>query len=426
MESILLNDNKHWLDKHAYNTFVQREVLAKALSFLEAKEILAIIGARRVGKSTLLKLMISELLKQGVSANNIFFINLEKPSFIPYKEDASYLENIFDEYIKIAEPDLAKKVYFFIDEIQVFKHWEVFVKSRYENSNIKFIITGSNSSLLTSSYATLLTGRVIKLRVYSFSFTEFLYYKGIDFSSKVQITNNKIAIQKAQDEYMKWGGYYSVISNSNEDVKRELLKNIAEDIILKDIVPRYHIKNSGVIRDLFYYLVSNTTMMLNYSALAKKLGIDAKMIKEYIAYFEDNFLLSLLSKGHNKLSQSIRASKKVYINDNGFLNLGVNYERNRGASLENLVFLELQGKACRVYYLRENREIDFACDETLIQVSYDINDKSTLQREVSAFNEFNTKKIKKLLLITKESNMTYQNIQIISYDKFVLQKNLYF
>jgi len=426
MESILLNDNQHWVNEKAYDGFVQRELLEKALAFLEAKEILAIIGARRVGKSTLLKLIIKSLLTKGIETKNIFFINVEKPSFVPYKNDAQYFETIFDEYIKIAEPDLEKKIYFFIDEIQIFEHWEVFLKSKYENSNIKFIITGSNSSLLTSNYASLLTGRVLKLRLNSFSFTEFLTYKNIDFSSKIQITKNKIMIHKAQEEYMKWGGYFSVISNDNEDVKREILKNIAEDVILKDIVPRYHIKNSQIIRDLFYYVVSNSTTILNYSSLAKKLGIDAKMIKEYILYFEDNFLVTLLSKYHNKLSESIKSSKKIYLNDNGFLNLGVNPKRNKGASLENLVFLELDSVCKDIYYLKENREIDFKCSHIFVQVSYSLADENTFKREVNAFSDFSDDTVKHALLITNNENAIHENIEIIEFSKFVFQKNIYF
>jgi len=157
MDSILLEDNRHWVNQSIYGDFTSREILAKAVKYLGAKEILALVGARRVGKSTLAKLLIHELLKS-VEAKNIFFINLEKPEFIPYKEDASYLNVIFDAYLKLANPNIQNKIYFFIDEVQVFQNWEVFVKSKYENSNIKFIITGSNASLLTSNYATVLTG----------------------------------------------------------------------------------------------------------------------------------------------------------------------------------------------------------------------------------------------------------------------------
>ena len=425
MESILLEDNPHWVNTATYDTFIKREVLDKALSFLDTREILAIIGARRVGKSTLARLMIKELLKN-VESKNIFFINLEKPSFIPYKNDATYLEKIYEEYLKLANPNLSEKIYFFIDEIQIFQNWEVFVKSKYENSNIKFIIMGSNSSLLTSNYATLLTGRVLKLRLHSFNFKEFLTFKNIDYSSNLAITQNKIEIAKAQDEYMKWGGYYSVISNSDVSIKIEILKNIAEDIILKDIVPRHKIKNSNEIKDLFYYVASNATTIINYTSLAKKLNIDAKTVKEYITYFEDNFLITLMSKHHNKLSESIKSAKKLYVNDNGFLNLGVNPKRNMGASLENLVFTSLNGMGEDISYLREKKEVDFLYKNVLIQVAYNIDEEKTKERELKAFEEFKINDAVKCLLITKDVIQVHDNIEIISFSKFILQNNLYF
>jgi len=169
MESILLEDNPHWINKNSYDHFIKRRALKKTLKFLKTKEILAILGARRVGKSTLAKLIIRSLLQE-VNPKNIFFINLEKPEFIPYKNNPTYLEKIYENYLKFANPQKEQKIYFFLDEVQIFKNWEVFIKSKYENSNIKFIITGSNSSLLESNYATMLTGRVIKFQIYPFNF----------------------------------------------------------------------------------------------------------------------------------------------------------------------------------------------------------------------------------------------------------------
>ena len=421
MESILLEDNKHWFDSSCYDDFTTRELLVKALDFLHTKEILAIIGARRVGKSTLAKLMIKELLQE-VEAKNIFFINLEKPAFIPFKEDATYLEKIFDEYLKLANPDISKKIYFFIDEIQIFKNWEVFIKSRYENSNIKFIITGSNSSLLTSNYATVLTGRVLKLRLYSFNFKEFLHYKKIDISSKILIVKNKIDIKRAFDEYMKWGGYFSVISNENEEIKKEILKNIAEDIILKDIVPRYNIKNSSQIRDMFFYIVSNATNTVNYSTLSNKLGIDAKTVKDYITYFEDNFLISQISNYHNKLSEQIKSAKKIYLNDNGFLNLSISSNRNFGVSLENLVFNFLYEKDENLTYLKDKYEIDFFSNKNLYQVTFNIDDENTKKRELNAFGYFDSLDTSQKILVTYDINEQYEDVEVISCDNFILLK----
>lgn len=419
MDSILLEDNAHWVNQSIYGDFVSREILDKAIKYLGTKEILALVGARRVGKSTLAKLLIRELLKS-VEAKNIFFINLEKPEFIPYKDDASYLGVIFDAYLKLANPNREKKIYFFIDEVQIFQNWEIFVKSKYENLNIKFIITGSNSSLLTSNYATVLTGRVLRLEIHSFNFREFLHFKNIDFSTKIQRAANKIEISRAMDEYLKWGGYYSVISNNDEMLKKEYLMSVAEDIILKDIVPRYNIKSSQIIRDLFYYLVSNAATTLNYSSLAKKLSVDPKMIKEYIGYFEDNFLIHTISMYHDKLTSQIKSAKKLYLSDNGFLNLGVNRTKNLGTALENLVFNELYKKDEKVTYRKDNQEVDFYTQNRLYQVAYDISDEKTKKRELNAFGQFK-KEDDRCILITYDVNEATLGVEVLSIDKFLLE-----
>lgn len=404
MDSILIDDNPHWDTPDTYTDYVPREKLSIAMRFMKAKEVIAILGARRVGKSSLSRLMIRSLLPT-TNPKNIFFINLEKPSFIPYKNDPTYLNTIYENYLKIAEPDMKERIYVFIDEIQIFADWEVFVKSRYEIGNIKFIVTGSNSSLLSSSYATMLTGRVLKLTLDSFNFREFLTYKEIPHTSRLERARHRIDIKRSLDEYLKWGGYYSVFSNDEVHVKKEYLKNIAEDIILKDIVPRYSIKNSAAIRDLFYYIVSNATTTINYASLAKKLSMDPKTVKEYVDYFEDNFLIRRISRHHTKLTAQINSPKKVYLSDNGFLNLGISPERNQGAMLENAVCNYWQD--WEITYLLENKECDFYADGKLYQVSYTIIDEKTRKRELDGLEFFmNELNLSEGYLITYDTSET--------------------
>ncbi|CAA6802651.1 MAG: Unknown protein [uncultured Sulfurovum sp.] len=424
MDSILLEDNPHWIKKvnEVYNDYTHRELLDKALAYMSAKEVVAIIGARRVGKSSLTKLMMKSLL-QNINAKNIFFINLEKPSFIPYKNDPTYLETIYDAYLKLANPNLDEKIYFFIDEIQIVDSWEVFIKSKYENSNIKFVITGSNASLLANSYATLLTGRVLKLELSSFNFREFLNYKQIGYSNALEVAQNRIEIKRAMDEYFKWGGYYSVFSNADEQVKVALLKNIAEDIILKDIVPRYSIKNSEAIRDLFFYVVSNATTQLNYSRLGKKLGINGKTIKEYIGYFQDNFLVKTIPNYHTKLTEQIKSVKKLYVTDNGFLNLGIKRTEDQGAMLENMVFTALNEE--KLSYLLDGKECDFYVDGIMYQVSYDIEEEKTRKRELEGFKFFADKLGKEHgVLVTYDVNEVLEykgvGVDVIGLDGFLI------
>lgn len=419
MDNVLLEDNPHWVNDKVYEILTHREILPKAYALLETKEVLALIGARRVGKSSLAKLLMRELLKS-VDAKNIFFINLEKPYFIPHKQDPQYLEDIYDSYLKLADPNLDEKIYFFIDEIQIFENWEVFIKSKYENSNIKFIITGSNASLLHSELSTLLTGRVIKLEIYSFNFREFLGYKGVDISSKLMRTKNRIEIKRYVDEYMKWGGYFSVMETDDESIKKVLLQNIVEDIIFKDIVPRHNIKNAQEIRDMFFYLVSNASNTLTYASLSKKIGLDAKTVKEYVNYFEDNFLIAGLSSYHTKLTAQIKSAKKIYMMDNGFLNLGIHRTQNRGIYLENLVYISLSQSSQDLTYINESYEIDFFDGKTLYQVSYDLSDEKTKKREFRAFEQYKNIS-KENVLVTYDLDKTIDDITVIRLDSFLLQ-----
>ncbi len=425
IESILLEDNQHWTNHSVYDKYIPRAIVPQAMQYLNTKEIVAIIGARRVGKSTLAKLLIKNLIQeQSIDSKQIFFINLEKPEFIPFKNNPSYLQVIFDEYLKLANPNREQKIYFFIDEIQIFENWELFIKSKYEALNIKFIITGSNSSLLTSNYATALTGRVLRLQLDSFSFQEFLEFKNIPYKTALERTQYKIDIQRYLDEYLQWGGYYSVISNDDEMIKKEYLRQIAEDIILKDIVPRYNIKNSSAIKDLFYYLVSNTTTLINYSNLAKKINIDPKMIKEYIGYFEDNFLIATIPQYHNKLTAQITSSKKLYLNDNGFLNIGINRSSDKGKRLENLVFIELYKQDKELTFLKDTYECDFYTQNTLYQVATSIEDESVRKRELRSFGYFFKNENKKNILIVQDAynlmHDQYENVEIIPLYQWLL------
>ncbi len=416
MKNILIEQNLHWQDKK-YDS-VKREALDKLISYLPLKQIITITGIRRCGKSTLAKQVINHLIQNGVESKNIFFINLENPAFLEHKNDSSFLGVIYDEYLKLMNPK--GKVYCIFDEIQYFENWQVYIKSKYESSDIKYIITGSNSSMLSNELNTLLSGRSLNIHLNTFSFKEFLDYKKIDYSNEFEKIKNNIDIQRAKEEYLKWGGFYEVFEVSDESIKKEILISYSKNIIYQDIVPRYKIRNPQMIERLFFYLLSNTTSLLNYSTLAKTFDISDKSIKEYINYFEDTFMLKRVDKFHNKQKERIKSFKKIYALDNGFLQIAPKFSKNQGISLENSVFCTLNQKYQDIYYLKESKEIDFFCDDTLFQVSLEIDNLKTRKRELGAFEYFNKEDKYKNILITKDINEKEKNIDIVSFDSFVL------
>lgn len=416
MKNILIEQNPHW--QGITQTFIQREKLEKLIAFLPLKQIITISGIRRCGKSTLAKQAIAHLIDTGTNPHNILFINLEQPVFLEYKHDPNYLNLIFEAYLKLADPK--GKVYVVFDEVQFFEQWQVFVKSKYESSDIKFIITGSNSSMLSNELNTLLSGRSLNIRLDTFSFKEFLDFKAIDYSNEMVKASNRIAISRAKDEYIKWGGFYEVFEVEDERVKKEILISYAKNIIYQDIIPRYKIRNSEVVERLFFYLLSHATGILNYTTLSKTFEISDKTIKEYINYFEDVFMFKRMDKYHTKQKEQIKSSKKIYVLDNGFLQIAPKHSENRGVVLENMVFNLLNQTGSKVVYLKETYEVDFLCEEILYQVSYYISDEKTRKRELQAFAHFKTDRIRHCKLITYDTNEKLDGIDVLGVDEFML------
>ena len=419
MKKILIEQNPHWNSKHSNS--IRREKLTELIDYLPLKQIITISGIRRCGKSTLARQAISHLIEQGVNPYNILFVNLEQPCFLEYKHDANYLNTVYDEYLKLANPQ--GKTYVIFDEVQFFENWQVFIKSKYESSDIKFIITGSNSSLLSNDLNTLLSGRTLGIHLETFSFKEFLDYKQIAYSNEIERVSNRIDIERAKEEYLTWGGFYEVFDEPKEHIKKELLIAYAKNIIYQDIVPRYGIRNSSELERLFFYLLSTATGILNYSKLAEIFDISDKSIKEYIGYFEEVFLLKRMDKYHTKPKEKIRSSKKIYLNDNGFLQIAPKHSKNLGTALENKVYNILYANDNSVTYMREKYEVDFYSEKVLYQVAYNIDEEKTRKRELGAFKHFKNSETKACRLISFDRNEMLDDVEVLSFDVFVLNDN---
>ncbi len=174
-DTILAEQNPHWMGR-LYPETIERACFGEILRFLNVPHVVSITGVRRAGKSTLLKQTINYLLTHlNIAPENIVFLNLEHPYLNQYKNDVIYLEKIFENYVKIAKPQ--GRIYCFLDEIQFFDRWPIFIKSHYEQKNIKFFITGSNSFLMSQDLLTLLSGRTLPVEVFPLFFQEFVSAK---------------------------------------------------------------------------------------------------------------------------------------------------------------------------------------------------------------------------------------------------------
>ena len=216
LKKLLVEQNSHWDNKQ--KIYIKRDKFDKFIAYLPLKQIITITGIRRCGKSTLAKEAINYLIENGTDAQNILFVNLEHPYFLEFRHDPNYLEIIYDAYLKLFNPQ--GKIYVVFDEIQYFDQWQVYIKSKYESSDIKYIITGSNSSMLSNELNTLLSGRSLNIHLDTFSFSEFLDFKGIRHESEYERISNKIELYKAKEEYLMWGGFYEVMEVDDESIKK--------------------------------------------------------------------------------------------------------------------------------------------------------------------------------------------------------------
>lgn len=417
MKSLLVEQNPHW-SKPAKN-YAYRAAFEQLISYLPLKQIITITGIRRCGKSTLAKMAIKHLIEQGMEPTNILFINLEQPHFLEHRDNPAYLQEVLDAYRILCNP--TGRIVVIFDEIQFFEHWQVFIKSKYEAEDIKFIITGSNSSMLSSEINTLLTGRTLTIHLNTFSFSEFLHYKNIAHSTELERINNRIAIAIAKEEYLQWGGFYEVMEIENPVIKKDVLNSYAKNIIYRDIVPRFKIRQADIVERLFYYLLSQAGNILNYSTLAQTFGISDKSVKEYIGYFEEVFLLKRIDNYHNKPKERIKSAKKLYVLDNGFLQVAPKQSKDLGQALENWVFCHLYAQDAELCYRREQLEVDFYSHKMLYQVAYEMDNEKTYQREINAFKPFEeSADVCKLITFNRIDIELPENINAQSIDEFLL------
>ena len=364
--------------------------------YFERKEVLVLKGVRRCGKSTIVKQLIAELVKKGAEKKQILYLNLEDYGFAD-RLNILLFDEVLDAYKKYSNNK--KKIYFFIDEVQKIPSWEKWIRTKYDlGEDIKFLVTGSSASLLSKELSTLLTGRNISFRIMPLSVTEFSRFVG----------------KEDLDQYMKFGGFPEVVLEKSEEKKTILLRQYFEDIIYKDIIDRYAIRNTKQVLNLARYLISVSGSKVSVNKLSKVFGLAKETLQSYINYMIDTFLL--LEIGFFSYSAKVKhdASKlpKLYCADNGLVCVTSNiYTKNIGKMFENTVFVSLMQRNKEVSYWSDGKcEVDFIVETTAINVTS--SDKIHI-RERTVVEEFKMKHHNFSLLIVSNTIKEDDGVQII-------------
>ena len=312
---------------------------------------LVVSGIRRCGKSTLLHQYVNELNR------SFFYLNFDDIRLSSFsKEDYSLLDNVIK--------DSGARLLFF-DEIQSAVKWELYVRQKLDEG-YQIALTGSNASLLSKDLGSRLTGRHISKELFPFSYNEYCTFLKLKFGHESLLN------------YLESGGFPEFIKTGNTDI----LVQLQSDILYRDIAVRYGIRDTTSLKQLFVYLLSNSTQLFSPSKLTGIVGVKSPTtILEYISYLEASYLIQLLPCFAWSVKAQSLAPKKVYIIDTGLIKTGaVSFSKNYGALLENFVYnnLKIHNKASIYYYSGKNGgECDFIIksqdDTSCIQVCWELN-----------------------------------------------------
>ncbi|MGC9191027.1 MAG: ATP-binding protein [Candidatus Micrarchaeia archaeon] len=378
----ILSDYNYWGNSNA--KLNEREAIAVLKSNLEVPVVNVVKGVRRSGKSSLVLKLVQEL---GLEKSTLI-INLEDPR-LPFNVDAAFLMEALEAYSVYVDPEGPKLVV--IDEAQHAYGWERFARYVVETKRIKCIVTGSSSQLLSEEYATSLTGRHIDLVVFPLSFSEFLKFKGVQASTKLEVEKNRLAIQRLFNEYIEFGGFPEVVLTASKETKKNILTNYFEDILIKDIVKRYKVKLVPQIESVAKDCLANIAGIASMRRIANSYEISLHTVERFFGFFANAYLFFFIKKFSFSKRKQERSLVKAYAIDNGFYSaLGFKSMEQKDRLMENAVAVELTRRygTENIFYWQDyqNHEIDFVVKEgksvkQLIQVTYASSYKEVKKRE---------------------------------------------
>lgn len=369
LKRVLADQHEVLSEKLGRERIVERELRGRILrNFKPTAHI--ITGPRRSGKSVLSTTLPGKVL----------YVNFEDPAMAGFSIE-DYKRLLQAGYELFGEFD-----YIVLDEVQEVEGWERMVSALREGHPT--VVTGSNARLLSREFSTYLTGRYLSYTLLPFSFREFLAYKGIN--PEVKTTKDEARIKRALLEYIQHGGFPEALRFG-----REYLMNLYNDIITRDVIVRYGIRNVRELKEVAFYLFSNFAGRFTYSKIKNTLRIgNVETVKNYVEYLKSAYLVFELPKFSFKPKEVLRGDRKVYAVDTGMVNTVIpKVSENIGRLMENAVFLELlrlkhyRKPSAELYYYRDDKgEIDFVVrdgEETeLIQVTYASGKDEIAKREV--------------------------------------------
>ena len=390
---------------------IEREYLNKLIGVIGTPDIKIITGVRRSGKSKLLS-EFKKYIKKNIENYNIININFNELKFENLKEYHALNDYVESKYLD------GKKNFVLIDEVQMCEGFEKVINSFHASEKYDIYITGSNAFLLSSDLATLFTGRTFEIEIFPFSFKEFIKYY------------NYTDLDEAFKKYILNGGMSGSYLYENEKDKYKYILDVYKTLIVRDINEKYKIRNEDLLDSLTNFMmdnISNITSIRNITNSLKRADdtLNHKTIGSYIQYLCNAFLFYKVRRYDIQGKRYLESQDKYYLVDSTFkyAKLGMK-NMNYGRNYENIVAIELLRRGYEIYVGElYNCEVDFVAmkrdEKVYIQVSDNIEDDKTLEREVRPLLKIKDAYPKIIIARTKHDMYLYEGIQIYDIAKWL-------
>ena len=440
--------NEWWInDKYKIEeaAWPERDLLAVLKGNIEHSLMLNIVGLRRVGKSTMLKQLIAELLARKINPQNIFYFLFDYASQI---KKAEFLDEVlsfyFSEILNNPGLKLDERVYIFLDEIQYIEDWQSVLKKYYDLSNkkIKFIITGSQSVLLKGKYKESLAGRIFDYYLPPLSFKEFLRINGEEIK-----VFNKLDLFALPDKFNELSGYdtycgkkISILSGeylttgqfpesrqfSSVERRHEYISEAVLGKVLEDCLRIFKIDKPDEFKLFAYQLINNISSVFELSNIGREIAVSKLTLDKYFEYLKDSYVVEVLYKYHKSPIKKGRILKKLYtpcVNFNSSLN---HYKESHldevpqvfGKIIENVIYnvLSYQYKGNELadslsFWRQGQKEIDFIISQDGKQLPIEVKFSNSISaRDLTALTDYLRKKNLEYGVVITKRELSKKNI----------------
>ena len=400
----------------------RKYISEKIIKHLDDKRYSILIGARQVGKTTVVKQVKDYLLSKNELA---VFITFEDPEILKSIND--HPENIFKYAALPTSLEQKQRLYLLIDEVQYAANPSNFLKYLYDTyeDKVKIIATGSSAFYINKDFKDSLAGRKKIFELYTLDFEEFLNFKGQDkLITDLQelrkrpsfISLNKYVLQTLFEEYLTYGGYPEVVLQKNAEDKKELLQELVNSYMRKD-VSESNLKDELKFFQVVRILAAQTGDLVNQHNLGDHLKLSSGAIDNYLYLLRKCFHIHLLPPKHGNVIKEIVKMPKVYFNDLGLRNIllkqfgNVNDRLDKGHLIENYTYTRLRNlytnDSLNFWRTADGNEVDFIIEKTLNKgLAYEVKYSETLYKAnkykkfINAYPDYDLS----LITVNKEDN----------------------